>query len=42
MLLHFAPGAAREAYFEQLADGIADFDEDQYAAFMREHDNYWV
>ena len=42
MLLHFAPGAPREAYFEQLADGISDFDEDAYARFMREHDNTWV
>ena len=42
MLLHFAPGAPREAYFEGLAEGIGDFDEDQYAAFMREHDNHWL
>ena len=42
MLLHFAPGAPREAYFEQLAAGIADFDEDAYDRFMREHDNTWV
>ena len=42
MLLHFAPGAPREAYFEGLAAGIGDFDEDAYARFMREHDNHWV
>ena len=42
MLLHFAPGAPREAYFEQLAEGIADFDEDAYDRFMQEHDNTWV
>ena len=42
MLLHFAPGAPREAYFEQLAAGIADFDEDAYDRFMREHDNTWL
>jgi quercetin dioxygenase-like cupin family protein len=42
MLLHFAPGAPREAYFEQLAEGISDFDEDAYDRFMREHDNTWV
>ena len=42
MLLHFAPGAPREAYFEQLAEGISDFDEEAYARFMREHDNTWV
>lgn len=41
-VLHFAPGAPREAYFEQLAEGIADFDEDAYDRFMREHDNTWV
>lgn len=42
MLLHFAPGAPREAYFEQLAAGIGDFDQDDYDRFMREHDNIWV
>lgn len=42
MLLHFAPGAPREAYFEGLADGIGDLDADQYDAFMREHDNHWL
>ena len=42
MLLHFAPGAPREAYFEGLAEGIGGFDEDQYTAFMREHDNHWL
>lgn len=42
MLLHFAPGAPREAYFEQLAAGIADFDDDQRDRFMREHDHHWV
>jgi len=42
MLLHFAPGAPREPYFEGLAQGVGDLDEDQYAAFMREHDNHWL
>ena len=42
MLLHFAPGAPREAYFEGLAAGIGDFDEDQRDRFVREHDNHWV
>ena len=42
MLLHFAPGAPREAYFEGLAQGIGDLDEDGYATFMREHDNHWL
>ena len=43
MLLHFAPGAPREAYFEGLADGgIASMSPEQYDAFMREHDNVWA
>ncbi len=42
MLLHFAPGAPREAYFEQLAVGLGELDEDQRDRFMREHDNTWV
>jgi mannose-6-phosphate isomerase-like protein (cupin superfamily) len=39
MLLLFAPGAPREAYFEGLLNGVAD---DQRAEFMREHDTFWV
>ena len=42
MLLHFAPGAPREAYFEGLADGAGSLDQDQYDRFMREHDNHWL
>ena len=42
MLLHSAPGAPREAYFEQLAEGTADMSPEEYDAFMREHDNIWV
>ncbi len=43
MLLHFAPGAPREAYFEGLArvaagERMSDTERD---AFMREHDNLW-
>ena len=44
MLLHFAPGAPREAYFEgllRLATGEKWSDEER-AEFMREHDTYWV
>ena len=43
MLLHFAPGAPREAYFEGLA-GPADnsMSEEQRAEFMAFHDNHWV
>lgn len=42
MLLHFAPGAPREAYFEGLASGaVGALSPPEYDAFMREHDNYW-
>jgi len=42
MLLHFAPGAPREAYFETLAAGVADYTPEEYDAFTREHDNHWA
>ena len=42
MLLHFAPGAPREAYFEGLAEGMGRLDGEAYDRFMREHDNTWV
>ena len=44
MLLHFAPGAPREAYFEGLAraGGVAAMSEDERAEFMARHDNVWV
>ena len=44
MLLHFAPGAPREAYFEGLGRLAAGekWSEDEFAAFMAEHDNHWV
>lgn len=42
MLLHFAPGAPREPYFEGLARGIQDYTEAERNAFMLAHDNYWV
>ncbi|KRB75795.1 cupin [Nocardioides sp. Root190] len=44
MLLHFSPGAPREAYFEGL-DRLArgeQWTSEQYDEFMREHDNVWV
>jgi quercetin dioxygenase-like cupin family protein len=44
MLLLFAPGATREAYFEttaQLAAGPAMTPEEK-AAFYMAHDNHWV
>jgi mannose-6-phosphate isomerase-like protein (cupin superfamily) len=44
MLLHFAPGAPREAYFEGLARLASGekMTEQEYDAFMAEHDNHWV
>jgi mannose-6-phosphate isomerase-like protein (cupin superfamily) len=44
MLLHFAPGAPREGYFEGLARmGAGEkLSEAEMDAFMREHDNIWV
>lgn len=44
MLLHFAPGAPREKYFEglaRLASGEKWSDEER-AEFMRFHDNHWA
>jgi quercetin dioxygenase-like cupin family protein len=41
MLLHFSPGAPREAYFEGLPD-LAGSTEPERDAFFREHDNFWV
>ncbi len=44
MLLHFAPGAPREAYFEGLAAraGGEEWTPEQVDAFMLAHDNIWV
>jgi uncharacterized RmlC-like cupin family protein len=44
MLLHFAPGAPREAYFEGLARLAAgeEMTKEEFAEFMRSHDNHWV
>jgi mannose-6-phosphate isomerase-like protein (cupin superfamily) len=41
MLLHFAPGAPREGYFEGLPD-LGGMSDDERAAFFVEHDTYWV
>lgn len=41
MLIHFAPGAPREAYFEGL-DGVAAMSPEDREAFFRLHDNLWV
>ena len=41
MLLHFAPGAPREGYFEGLLTLAGKSDEEK-AEFFREHDTYWL
>jgi len=41
MLIHFAPGAPREAYFEG-SPGMASATEEERAAFYAAHDNHWV
>ncbi|MEV6925716.1 cupin domain-containing protein [Dactylosporangium sp. NPDC051485] len=41
MLLHFAPGAPREAYFENLPT-LQDMTDEERAAFMLEHDTFWT
>jgi quercetin dioxygenase-like cupin family protein len=43
MLLLFAPGAPREAYFEALfAGATADMTEEERSAFFQQHDNHWL
>jgi mannose-6-phosphate isomerase-like protein (cupin superfamily) len=44
MLLHFAPGAPREPYFEGLASRAAGetWTPQDYDEFMAAHDNHWV
>ena len=44
MLIHFAPGAPREGYFEGLARFAVEGRPDQATldAFYAEHDNHWV
>ncbi len=43
MLIHFAPGAPREPYFETLAGGAAGMmTEAERTAFMTAHDTYWA
>jgi oxalate decarboxylase/phosphoglucose isomerase-like protein (cupin superfamily) len=41
MLLHFAPGAPREGYFEGLVD-LAGMTEEERAEFMLRHDTFWL
>ena len=44
MLLHFAPGAPREGYFEGLAEFAVSGkpSDEELAAFYLRHDNVWV
>lgn len=44
MLLHFAPGAPREGYFEAFAEWAATGrpGDDEVAEFYRLHDNIWL
>ncbi|MEP7022468.1 MAG: cupin domain-containing protein [Actinomycetota bacterium] len=42
MLLHFAPGAPRESYFEALLPGLGKMSEEERAAFFLEHDTFWL
>ena len=41
LLIHFAPGAPREAYFEELRR-LGEMSKDELAAFFERHDTYWV
>jgi mannose-6-phosphate isomerase-like protein (cupin superfamily) len=41
MLIHFAPGAPREGYFEGLVD-LAKASEQERADFFLRHDNHWL
>ena len=41
MLLHFAPGAPREGYFEGLLDLAGKSDEEKAEFFLR-HDTFWL
>ncbi len=41
MLIHFAPGAPREAYFEGFGEA-AGMSEEERAEFYLRHDNHWL
>ena len=41
MLLHFAPGAPREGYFEGLMH-LSEMSEEERLAFYLKHDNHWL
>jgi mannose-6-phosphate isomerase-like protein (cupin superfamily) len=41
MLIHFAPGAPREEYFEHVAE-MADATKEEREAFFLRHDTFWI
>ena len=41
MLIHIAPGAPREAYFEGVGE-VAGMSEEERAEFYLRHDNHWL
>ncbi|PZF86012.1 cupin domain-containing protein [Micromonospora endophytica] len=41
MLLHFAPGAPREGYFEGLV-GLAELSDEERTEFFLRHDTHWL
>jgi mannose-6-phosphate isomerase-like protein (cupin superfamily) len=41
MLLHFAPGAPREDYFERITT-VKDMTEEERSEFFLNHDNFWL
>ena len=41
MLLHFAPGAPREGYFEGLPN-LGKMSDEERADFFLKHDNFWL
>ena len=41
MLLHFAPGAPREDYFERLPE-IGGWSEAERGSFFARHDTFWI
>jgi mannose-6-phosphate isomerase-like protein (cupin superfamily) len=41
MLIHFAPGAPREGYFEGIVD-LPRMSEEEKAEFMLRHDTFWL
>jgi hypothetical protein len=41
MLLHFAPGAPREEYFERLPE-VSGMSAEELASFFLRHDTFWL